>query len=111
MKKIDPTLAGRTEGDHFGLRMRKAREAANLSRKDAAAEIGISVAQLGKIERGSVGMVSDPNTLVRAGRAYGVSDVWLYAGSMAGARFVPDYYLPVAIRRELAELEAQEAAA
>lgn len=96
MKKIDSTLAGRTEGDNFGRRMRQAREHSGLSRKDAAAELGISVAQLGRIERGSVGMVSDPSTLVRASRAYGVSDVWLYAGSMAGLRFVPDYYMPVA---------------
>jgi transcriptional regulator with XRE-family HTH domain len=92
MKTIDPTLAGSAKGDFFGLRMRKAREAADISRKDAAAAIGLSAGQLGKVERGTVQMVSDPATLVRAARVYGVSDVWLYAGQAAGTRFVPEWY-------------------
>jgi hypothetical protein len=37
-------------------------------------------------------MVAEPSTLVRAARVYDVPQVWLYAGSSAGARFVPTWY-------------------
>ncbi len=37
-------------------------------------------------------MVSDPKTLQRAARLFGVSDVWLYAGPAAPARFKPEWF-------------------
>jgi transcriptional regulator with XRE-family HTH domain len=92
MKKIDPTLAGNIAGDHLGRRMFHAREHAGLNHKEAAEKVGLSDRHLRRIEAGAVGMVSDPATLVRAARAYGVSEVWLYAGGMAGERLVPAWY-------------------
>lgn len=92
MKRLDPTLTGHINGDTLGARMLASRTHAGLTQKAAADRIGISAGQLGRIERGAVGMVSDPFTLYRAARAYGVSDVWLYAGRAAGSRLVPDWY-------------------
>jgi transcriptional regulator with XRE-family HTH domain len=92
MKKVDPTLTGNKAGDHLGARMFAAREHAGLNHKEAAEKVGLSARHLRRIEQGAVGMVSDPATLVRAARAYGVSDVWLYAGAVAGHRFVPSWY-------------------
>lgn len=89
MKRIDPTLCGNLDGDHFGQRMLAAREHAGLDRKVAAGLVGLSSKQLGRIEAGAVGMVSDPATLVKAAKAYGVSDVWLYAGGVSGERLTP----------------------
>jgi transcriptional regulator with XRE-family HTH domain len=94
VKAIDPTLAGAMTGDHFSLRMRKARENAGVKRPVAARAMGLTPAQLGKVERGTVKMVSDPKTLVAAGKLYGVPDVWLYAGASAGMKFVPEWYTP-----------------
>lgn len=37
-------------------------------------------------------MVNEPATILRAASAYGVSNVWLYAGGHAGARLVPEWY-------------------
>lgn len=92
MKKLNEHLTGRVEGDHLGARMLASRTHAGLARKDAAKRIGISLSQLGRIERGSVGMVDNPMTIRNAAAIYGVSDVWLYAGAMAGAKFVPNWY-------------------
>ncbi|QQP96517.1 helix-turn-helix domain-containing protein [Lysobacter enzymogenes] len=92
MKKLDPTLTGQIKGDTLGARMLASRTNARMTQKVAAMRIGISPGQLGRIERGAVGMVNDPHTLVWASRAYGVSDVWLYAGATAGAHLVPDWY-------------------
>ncbi|KRG69148.1 helix-turn-helix domain-containing protein [Pseudoxanthomonas dokdonensis] len=92
MKEFNQTLFGSTQGDYFGSRMFQARTHAGIERKDAAESIGISVGQLGRIERGGVRMVSDPTTIVRAARLYGVSDVWLYGGSAASSKHVPDWY-------------------
>lgn len=92
MKTIDPTLTGHLNGCTLGVRMRTAREHAHLKIKEAAERIGISPGQLGRIERGAVGMVSDPRTLVRAANTYGVSDVWLYAGGVAGRKLIPEWY-------------------
>lgn len=92
VKIIDPTLTGHLKGDTYGGRMRASRTHAGLTQKEAADLIGLSVAQLSRTERGGVGMASDPTTLVRAARAYGVSDVWLYAGNAAGEKLVPAWY-------------------
>lgn len=91
MKRPDPMLAGNIKGDSFARRMFKARERAGISRKEAAEAIGLSANHLRRIEVGGVQMVSDPQTLVRAAKVYGVSDVWLYAGGMA-TKFVPAWY-------------------
>jgi hypothetical protein len=37
-------------------------------------------------------MVKDAITLQAAARVYGVSAVWIYAGSVAGAKLVPLWY-------------------
>lgn len=92
MKRPDPTLCGNIKGDHFGKRMYDARTRTGMSRKDAAAAIILSSNQLGRIERGGVQMVSDPATLTRAAKVYGVNEVWLYSGGMAGPRLTPDWY-------------------
>lgn len=92
MKRLDPTLTGHLKGDHLGARMLAARQHAGLKRNEAAKRIGLSAGQLGRIERGGVQVVSDPMTLVCAGRAYGVSDVWLYGGGAAPKRLIPDWY-------------------
>lgn len=92
MKRVDPTLCGHMQGDHLGLRFREARKFSGLSRKDAALLIGLTDRHLGRIEAGGVQMVSDPATIVRAAEAYGVPQVWLYAGAAGGARFVPEWY-------------------
>lgn len=52
MKPYNPLLAGRTEGDHFHIRMRMAREAAGLSVEDAADKIILTARHLKRIERG-----------------------------------------------------------
>lgn len=95
MKTIHPHLAGHMPGDSFGMRMKTARERCGIKRKDAALQMGISPGQLGRIENGAVQMVSDPRTLTRAASLYGVSDVWLYAGGLAGSRLVPGWYCVV----------------
>lgn len=93
MKEFNSQLAGARPGDQFHVRMRMAREAAGLKRTDAADKIGLSSRQLGRIESGAVGMVSDPMTLHRAGAVYGVSDVWLYGGAAAvPQRLIPSWY-------------------
>ena len=86
------SLAGAMQGDSFGRRMHWARMQTNLTLKDAAQSIGLSESQLRRIERGGVQMVSDPSTLVRAAAAYRVPQVWLYAGAIAGERFLPSGY-------------------
>ena len=91
MKTIDRTLAG-GHGDTLADRMAAARSHAGLTQKQASEGIGLSAKQIGRIEHGAVQMVSDPATLVRAAKTYGVSDVWLYAGGHAGPRLVPDWY-------------------
>lgn len=93
MKTLDTHLTGHTDGDTFAKRMRESRAHARITRAQAAKGIGISIGQLGKIERGGVTMVNDPSTLVRAGNVYGVSSTWLYAGSAAGLKFVPEWYM------------------
>lgn len=86
-------IAGAVPGDSLGRRMLWARMQTNLTLKDAAQSIGLSESQLKRIERGGMQMVSDPLMLVRAAKAYGVSQVWLYAGAaIAGERFVPAGY-------------------
>jgi len=97
MKTIDLTLTGHMSGDSLGKRMRSARERVNMKIKDAAAAIGMSAGQLGRVERGAVGMVSDPRTLSRAAKVYGVSDVWLYAGGVAGQKLIPEWYAPAQV--------------
>jgi transcriptional regulator with XRE-family HTH domain len=92
MKPMPRSLAGCSKNDTLGQRMRQSRTRCHLTIKDAAAQIGISAGQLGRIERGGVSMVAEPATLQRAARAYGVSDVWLYAGGHAGAKLVPEWY-------------------
>lgn len=92
MKRLDHTLSGHLRGDHLGARMAAARKNARITRADAAKRIGISAGQLGRIERGGVQMVSSAFTLVLAGRIYGVSDVWLYAGAAGGSKFIPAWY-------------------
>jgi transcriptional regulator with XRE-family HTH domain len=92
MRALNTALAGFVEGDHLGERMRQAREHSGVELKAAASAIGLSDSHLRRIENGCVGMVSDPATLVRAAKTYGVSQVWLYAGAGGGARFVPDWY-------------------
>lgn len=97
MKTIDPTLTGHMKNCTLGSRMRASREHARLKIKEAAPRIGISPGQLGRIERGAVGMVSDPRTLSRAAGIYGVSDVWLYAGGIAGRKLIPEWYAPAQV--------------
>jgi len=92
MKRLDPTLTGHINGDTLGARMLASRTHVGLTQKAAAHRIGISAGQLGRIERGSVGMVNDAFTLVKAARTYGVSDVWLYAGAAAPERLRPEWY-------------------
>ena len=92
MKTIDPHLAGAEPGDSFGARMLASRTHAGLARKDAANRIGLSLGQLGRIERGGVQMVNYPGTASRAAHIYGVPSVWLYACAQAGSRFVPPWY-------------------
>lgn len=92
MKRIDRTLVGGSTDDTLARRMLQARERAGLDRKDAAAKIGLSPGHLARVERGGVQMVADPATLVRAASAYGVSQVWLYAGAHAGQKLIPDWY-------------------
>lgn len=92
MKRIDHTLCGATSGDTLGRRFLESRQRTKLTQQMAAKQIGISAGQLGRIERGGVGMVAEPSTLVRAARVYEVPQIWLYAGSAAGIRFVPDWY-------------------
>lgn len=52
MKAIDTHLAGKASGDTLATRMRQSRVRAQLTIKRAAALIGISESQLGRIERG-----------------------------------------------------------
>lgn len=92
MKAIDRTLSGQMPGDNLGRRFLAARSHKGISRKDAAEVIDISVSQLGRIERGSVQMVNEPGTIIRAARLYEVNQVWLYCGSAGGHRFVPEWY-------------------
>lgn len=95
MRTPDPTLSGHLRGDTLGGRMLAARTHAGIERARAAEAIGLSSKHLGRIEQGAVGMVTDPATLVRAAKLYGVSDVWLYAGGLGGAKLTPDwYYVP-----------------
>lgn len=84
MKIPDPTLAGNLRGDYLGARMLAARQKSGLNKKDAAERIGIAVATLSRIERGTTGMVSDPSTITRAAK--------LYAGGLAGSRLTPAWY-------------------
>ena len=92
MKAIDRTLSGQMPGDSLGRRFLAARNHKGISRKDAAEIIDISVGQLGRIERGSVQMVNEPGTIIRAAKLYEVNQVWLYCGSAGGMRFVPEWY-------------------
>lgn len=92
MKQVSAVLSGRVDGDYLHTRFYQARQNSGLSAKEAADKIGLSVGHLRKLEKGGVQMVADPATIVRAAKAYGVSDVWLYAGAIAGHRFVPDWY-------------------
>lgn len=92
MKCINPTLTGHTFGDTLGRRFREAREHAGIKRPEAAEEIGLTSQHLGRIERDLVQMVNDPKTIARAARLYGVPQAWLYAGSTAGNKLVPDWY-------------------
>lgn len=96
MKRIDPHLTGNAEGDTLGRRWREARINAKLTQKEASLKIGLSAKQIGRIECGGVQMVDQPATMVRAAAAYGVPQVWLYAGAAAGVRFVPEWYRPEA---------------
>jgi transcriptional regulator with XRE-family HTH domain len=82
--------------------MRESRAHAGITRAEAAKRIGLSSSQLGRIERGHVTMCDQPVTLVSAGRVYGVSNLWLYAGEAAGAKFVPEWYGAPALTLEAA---------
>lgn len=96
MKSLARNLAGAREGDRLGARLRQARKMKGLTIGKAADLIGISAGQLGRIERGSVQMVSDARTLKNASIVYGVSDVWLYAGDHAPQRMIPEWFAPEA---------------
>lgn len=97
MKPMPRSLAGCHQNDTLGQRMRQSRAHAHLTIKVAAAQIGISAGQLGRIERGGVSMVSEPITLQRAANVYGVSGVWLYAGGHAGSKLTPEWYFVEAV--------------
>lgn len=94
MRAVNQYLDGGTEGCTLASRMRYARRKSGLSVKDAAARIGWSESTLRRIENGAVQMVQCGRTLDNAGKVYGVSSVWLYAGSIAGKRFAPQGYDP-----------------
>lgn len=79
-------------GQHFGERFRACVERCGKSNKEIGEAIGLSAQQVGRIARGGVAMVSDPKTLQRAARLFGVSDVWLYAGPAAPERFKPEWF-------------------
>lgn len=83
-----------THADTLASRLRQAREHARLTIDEAAAKVpGLSAKRLQAAEFGA-GRAPDI-TIVRALAAlYAVEPLWLAAGALAGARFVPAWVTP-----------------
>jgi transcriptional regulator with XRE-family HTH domain len=81
--------------DTFHGRLRAARTHARLTEEEAAGLGQLTVKKLQGMERGSEsGKQPNMPALTRLGAAYGVSAVWLAAGGAAGAKLVPEWYVP-----------------
>lgn len=91
MRAFQPSYAPDCKDASFGERFRRCVQHCGKTRKEVALAIGLSPAQVGRICRGGVSMLSDPATVERAARLFGVSSVWLYAGQNAPARMRPEW--------------------
>lgn len=66
--------------DTFGARMRKARECAGLSIKDASRKAGVTASLLARLESGAANDTSDRTLLSRVASAYGVNQTMAVHG-------------------------------
>lgn len=85
-------VAGTRDADAFGKRMHDAREHAGISEEEAAERGGLSLASLRRIERSQTKMVQTEIRLHTFAKLYGVPEVWLYAGDVAGKATAPSWY-------------------
>jgi transcriptional regulator with XRE-family HTH domain len=95
MRALDQRLAGASLTDTYHGRLLAARQHSRLTEAEAAGLGQLTVKKLQSMERGGEsGRAPAAATLARLAAAYGVSAVWLAAGSASGAHLVPDWYVP-----------------
>jgi len=87
-------IAGVAKEDTFARRLRESRDRVQLSVKKLSELSGFSESAIRRIERGQTRMLDKPKTMTSLAKALGVSDVWLYAGGIAGDRCKPEWYAP-----------------
>lgn len=88
---IHHPVAGVARGDTLSERLRQARQHANVSQADAAKGANITERRLKAIEAGTGSAPAVP-TIQKLAYQYGVPALWLSAGGLAGAKFVPSWY-------------------
>ena len=87
-----PRLAGTIEGDTFSGRLHALRTHLCLTRKQFSDRVGLTIDQIGRLERGGNGTRSDNPSIESIARTCGVQPVWLYAGSIAPRSLWPDWW-------------------